>query len=109
MEITEIELMSKVQTFLGRTHASFPCWKIVDELYTVPLIGAEEVQAEVVQVGDVVIFGDNDKTLCPDYSIGVYLGNGKVVTSFKEIGCVLIPWRFVKQTFVGGLRSGQRG
>lgn len=104
--MTEIALMETVQTFLGRSHDSFPCWKIVDELYHVPIQKYQEVQPEFVQVGDVVIFGDNDKSLCPDYSIGVYLGNGKVITSFRETGCLMVPWRFVKQTFVGGLRVG---
>ncbi|MDA8122238.1 MAG: hypothetical protein M0Z38_06705 [Deltaproteobacteria bacterium] len=102
--MTEVSIFERIQPLIGKPHAEVPCWKIVDALYGVPLRGAREVDPEFVQVGDVVVFGENDDA--PDYGIGVYLGNGKVVTSFKETGVVLIPWRFVKTSFVGGLRVG---
>ncbi|RJP18272.1 MAG: hypothetical protein C4529_13005 [Deltaproteobacteria bacterium] len=102
--MTDAELCRRVQLMLGKPHAEIPCWKIVDALYGVPLIGAREVDPKYMQAGDVVVFGEREQA--PDYGIGVYLGNGKVVTSFKETGVVMIPWRFVKASFVGGLRVG---
>jgi len=102
----ESEIFRIIQPLIGKPHSEVPCWKIVDLLYGVPLGGAIEVSPEFVQVGDVVVFGKEEKSLVPDYSIGVYLGNGKIVTSFKELGVLLVPWRFVKNLFVGGLRVG---
>jgi hypothetical protein len=104
--MTEAMMFERIQPLIGKPHSEVPCWKIIDILYGVPLLTAKEVDSDFMQVGDVVVFGENEKTLVPDYSIGVYLGNGKVVTSFKEIGVVMIPWRFVKNSFVGGLRVG---
>ena len=92
--MTDAELCRRVQPLLGKPHADVPCWKIVDALYGVPLRGAREVDPEFFQAGDVVVFGEHG--VAPDYGIGVYLGNGKVVTSFQETGVVMIPWRFVE-------------
>ena len=104
----EAELMEKVRAFLGKTHDELPCWKIVDSLYSVPIEEYEEVSRDFVQVGDVVVFGEDDGSLCPDHSIGVYLGNGKVVTSLRDRGCVIVPWRFARELFIRGVRVGRR-
>lgn len=104
----EQEIMRKVELIVGKTYDEVPCYQLIQEvLGEIPGPNSFDVNKNFMQVGDVVCFGKNNAWVSEDSCLGVYLGNGKVVTVFKDKGVVLVPWRLVHQEFIWGLRRGR--
>ena len=94
-------LHADATTLLGRPFSEVPCWRVLELLSRRWPPAGVEVNLRFLQPGDFVVFGDP-----PDYSVGVYLGSGKVIASFPDTGVVLAPWRYVKGRAVAGVRNG---
>lgn len=103
--MTEIELMERVQNCLGKSFEEMPCYKFLEKVYgSFPPSPAILVSRGFLQVGDAVAFG----TMSEDSNdtVGIYLGNGKIVASIPEHGVCIIPYRFVKEKFIRGYHFG---
>lgn len=86
-----------------------------------------EVPTNYLVAGDILLFGESAEDLDAlvaerwaeervgenaedrsglSVSVGVYLGNGKVVVSTKETGVCLFPFRFARMKHLRGFRVG---
>ena len=104
----EQQLMSNVTRVIDKTYSEVPCFQLVQELLgDIPGPNSKVVSKDYIQVGDVVCFGTEDGTWVSENTcLGVYLGNGKLITTFKDWGVKLIPWRMAYKDFIWGLRRG---
>lgn len=97
-------LLEKVDAILGRPFDEVPCYRMLEMLSPRwPPSGGVEVDKEHLVPGDFVAFGDPPRTV--DSPVGVYIGNGKVVASIEGHGVLLVPWRWVKERFMWGVRA----
>lgn len=121
-------LLDNAAAILGKTFEECHCSGLVSRLmpcWTEKPVA--EVSTNFLLAGDIVLFSDAEDDLntfvadrftgsgVPAHveersdlavTVGVYLGNGKVIVSTEKTGVCLVPFRFVRLRYLRGFRVG---